>query len=110
MHPFEVNRVDRIFLTLKPIAWNFGEDNLAKAVLPRERLPIRNKRRGLRPKICPYQSGQRFHGIRLDANLVFESCLGCGDVIEWLLDAAASLIEPPAVLIAAKAACFDESI
>jgi hypothetical protein len=34
--PFEMHRVNRVFLTLEPIAWNLGLDDLAEAVLPRE--------------------------------------------------------------------------
>src|SRR5260370_4235408 len=51
--PFEMHRVNRVFLALEPIAWNLGLDDLAEAVLPREEFPVRHERPRLGTEIGP---------------------------------------------------------
>src|SRR5712671_2459159 len=51
--PFEMHRVDRVFLALEPIAWNLGLDDLAEAVLPREEFPVRHERPRFGTEIGP---------------------------------------------------------
>src|SRR5439155_8845160 len=86
VHPFEMDRVDGVLLTLKPIAGDFGKDDLTKSILPSEGFPIRNHRRRLRPEVCPNQSSTRLDGIGGDANLVLEPGFLYRDVVIGLLD------------------------
>ena len=66
MHPFKMDGVDRILLALKPIARHTGDDDLNKAILPREGLPVGQLwRRGL-AKISPNQSPLHLGGVGLD--------------------------------------------
>src|SRR5262245_29482148 len=104
MHPFEMNRVDGIFLALKPVARNFSKHDLAKTVLPCKRFPVRNEWRRIRSQVRPNQTGSRGNRVRLDAHLVFESRLRRGDIVVWLLHTLPGLIEAPAVVIASQPA------
>src|SRR5690242_6452125 len=110
VHPLEMQRVDGIFLTLKPVARNFGEHDLDKAVLPGEWFPIGHQRRRLRAEIRPDQARLDLDWIRRDADLVLELRLRRRDVFVWLLRTAAGLIEEPAVIIATQPALLDEAV
>ena len=118
VHPLEVHGVDRVFLTLQPVARDRRKHDLHEAVLPQKRFPVGNERRRLRAEVCPQHAALRFDRIRLDANLVAEvrpstrlrTCLGIGDILERLLDAAAGFVELPAVIVAPNPAVFDEAV
>ena len=104
VHPLEMHRVDGILLTLKPIARNFGEYDLAEPILPGERFPIRNEWSGLRSEVSPNQSSALRDRIRFDPHLVFELRVGSGGVVIGLFDATARFIKAPAVVITAQPA------
>src|SRR5579883_2122027 len=110
VHPFEMHRIDRILLCLKPVAWNFREDNLPESVLPGEGLPIRHERSRSRAKICPDQAGSSFDGIRLDMELIFEARRGGSSVVEGLFDTPSGFVEKPAVIIAPQTASLHETV
>src|SRR5438552_4257618 len=105
VHPFEVHRIDRVFLALKPVTWNFGKDNLAETILPSERLPIWNERGRRGTKVSPNQSSSLGDRIGLDSDFVFEVCVARCDIVVWLLEAPARFIEHPSVIIATQSAC-----
>src|SRR5262245_41813865 len=105
-----MQRVDGVFLALKPIARNVGKNDLHESVFPGERLPIRNQGRGLRAEIGPNQSSMRLDRISRDLHFVLEAGLRVGDVFVGLLGAGSMLVEEPAVIVAAQTALLDESI
>jgi hypothetical protein len=53
VHPLEVERVNGIFLTLKPIAGDVRKYDLDEAVGPVERLPIGKQRDRFRAEVGP---------------------------------------------------------
>ena len=110
VHPLEVQRIDRILLALKPVAGNVREDDLHEAVLPREGLPVGDQRSRLGSQVGPNQAGPGLNRIGLDPDLVLEASLGRGNVLVRLLDAAAVLVEQPAMVVAAQPALFDEAV
>src|SRR5271170_4875562 len=67
MGPFEMHRIDRVFLALEPVARDLGLDDLAETVGPREEFPIRHQRPRLRPQMSPYEAAQ--FGDRVGLNL-----------------------------------------
>ena len=110
VHPLEMQRVHGVFLALQPVARNIGKDNLHESVFPRERLPIRHERRGLRTQVRPDQTSAFFHGVRGDADFLAELRFRLRDVLVGLFQAAAVAIKQPAVIVAAEPALLDESI
>src|SRR5215471_10645290 len=106
MHPLEMHGIDRILLSLKPVARNFGENDLPEAVLPFKRLPRRNNRRRQRPQVCPDEAALRLHGVGSDANLVPESRIGSCDIVVWLLDTPAEAVEQPSVIVTPQTTLF----
>ena len=110
VHPLEVHGVDRVFLTLQPVARNRRKDDLHEPVLPQERLVVRHQRRGPRAEIGPHHAALRFHRIRIDADFVAKVRFGVGDVFKRLLEAASGFVEMPAMVIAPDAALLDEAV
>src|SRR5712671_1665908 len=110
MRPFEMHRVDRVLLTLEPVAWDLGQDDLAKAILPREEFPIRHERPRLGAKIGPEKATAFFDRISLDADFILQPCLGMGDVLIGLRQAAAGVVVQPAVIVAAQPARLDIAV
>src|SRR6185312_2570280 len=110
VHPLEMHRVDRVLLALHPVARDFRNHDLGKAVLPGERLPVRHQRRGKRAEIGPDQPGMLAHRIRFDPDARFHVGVGMGHVLVRLGDARAFLVIKPAVIVAAQAALLDEAI
>src|SRR5579863_7494534 len=110
MHPFEVDRIDRIFLALKPVARDLRHDDLTKAILEIEQFPIRQLRRWKRPEIGPDQAGVHLHRVGSNADLVLVFGLRNNRILEWHLDALAGLVIGPAVIVAANAAFLDKTI
>src|SRR5262249_13044646 len=72
MRPFEMHGIDRVLLALEPVARDLGQHDLAKSVFPSEEFPIRYERTRLGAEIRPKETAPLFHGIGLDADLVFE--------------------------------------
>ena len=109
VHPFEVHRVDRIFLALEPIAGNVREYDFAKAVAPGKRLPDRQFRRRQRTQVGEQQSRTFLDriGLGLAAGLRW---FWIGGVFIGLLEAAAGLVHQPAVIAAANAGLLDPAI
>ncbi len=110
VHPFEVDGVDGILLGLQPVAGHLGEDDLDEAVLPAERLPVRQAGRGIGAHVGPQEASERTHRIGLDGDLVPVAGLGIGDVVVGLLEAAPVRPEQPAMVVAAQAAGLDIAI
>src|ERR1700704_4668655 len=80
MLPLEVHRVDRVLLTLKPVAGQFGEHDLDEAVLPAERFPVRHQWCRVRTEISPDQAGMGLDAVSFDRDAIAEPGLGRGDV------------------------------
>ena len=104
-----MHRVDGVLLALEPVARHVGEHDLAKAVLPGERLPDRHLRRRLRTHVGPQQPAHFAHRIGLDLAAGLRR-LRIGGVLVGLLDAGAGLVEAPAVVAAADAAVLDPAV
>jgi hypothetical protein len=110
VHPFEVHRVAGVLLALEPVAGHVGEHDLAKAVLPGERLPDRQFRRRLRSQIGPQQPGAFLHRIGLGGAALLGARARIDGIVIGLLDAGAALVHQPAVIIAANAGLLDHSV
>ncbi|MNS71300.1 hypothetical protein D3C72_1046650 [compost metagenome] len=110
VHPFEVDRIDRVFLALEPVAGNIGEDDLLEAVGPAERFVVRQKRRWQRPHIGPQQPALLLHRIGLDLDLFLQFQVRRRHIVIGLFDALPRLVEQPAVIVAAQAALLDEGV
>jgi hypothetical protein len=109
VHPLEVHRVDGVLLALKPVTRHVGEHDLAKAVAPGERLPHRQFRRRQRAQIGEQQAGAFLDrvGLGLAAGL---GRFRTGGVFVRLFEAAAGLVNEPAVVAAADAGVLDPAI
>src|SRR5215475_3404677 len=105
-----MHRIDGILLSLKPVARDFGENDLPETVLPCKRLPGRNGRRRQRPQVRPDETGLRLQGVGPDANLVLESGIGNRDIVIWLLHTPARAVEHPSVIVTPEAALFHETV
>src|SRR5262249_42990772 len=110
VHPFEVDRIAGIFLALKPVARHVGENDFAKAVRPRERLPHRQLGRRQRPHIGPQQARQLAHRISPGAATLLGAVTRVGDILVRLLDASTCMVHEPAMVAAADALSFDPSV
>src|SRR5689334_18504378 len=110
VEPFEVDRVDGVFLALEPVARNFAEDDLDKSVTPGEWFPHRNFGRRAWAHICPQEPSLLFNGVRLDSDALFEVRVRMRNFLEWLMDARAGLVELPTVVIAANAAVLHPAV
>ena len=110
MRPFEMHRVDRIFLALEPVARDLGEHDLAEAVRPGEELPIRHQRTRLRAEIGPEQPAPLLDRVGFDADFVAQPPLRVRHVLVGLRQAGAVGIVEPAVIVAAQPAFFDIAV
>jgi hypothetical protein len=110
MGPLEMHRVDRVLLALEPVARNFGLDDLAEAVLPREEFPIRHQGSRRRPEIGPDEATQFGDRISLDPDLVPKPGLGMGQILVRLREADSRVVVEPAVIIAAQTAALDIAV
>src|SRR5882724_10615543 len=110
MGPFEMDRVNRVFLALEPVARDLGLDDLAETVLPREEFPVRHERPRLGTEISPYEPAQFLDRIGLDADLVAQPRLRMRHVLIGLRQAAAVRVVEPAVIIAAQPAFLDIAV
>src|SRR5258707_6321659 len=99
-----------VFLALKPIAGNVGEDHFAEAVLPGERLPDRQLRYRLRPHIGPEEPGAFLHRISLGRTAILGARARIDGVVIGLLDATPAFVHQPAVIVASDAGLLDESL
>ena len=104
-----MHRVDGVLLALKPVARHVGEHDLAKAVAPGERLPHRQFRRRQRAQIGEQQAGAFLDriGLGLAAGL---RRFRIGGVFIGLFEAAAGLVDQPAVIAAADAGLLDPAV
>src|SRR5579883_176876 len=109
VHPFEMYRIDGVFLALKPVARHVGEHDLAKAVGPGQRLPHRQFRRRQRAEIGKNEAGTFFDRIRLDI-AAGPRGPGTGGIFIRLLEAAAGRVHQPAVIRAANTSLLDPTI
>jgi hypothetical protein len=96
-----VDRVNRVFLALKPIAWDFRKYNLTETILPCERFPIGNEWSRLRSQVSPDQSRPHTERIGLDPYFVFEARFRRSDIVERLFEATAVFVEEPPMVVAA---------
>ena len=96
-----MDRVDRVLLTLEPVARNLAEDDLDEAIAPGERFPHWYFRCRERTHIRPQQPGAGLDRIGLDRDAVFEVGVWMGDLFKRLVDAFAGVVELPAVIVAA---------
>ena len=109
VHPLEMHGIDGVLLALKPIARNVREHDFAKAVGPGERFPYRQFRRGLRPEISEQQSGAFLHRIGLGVTAGLRR-FRIGGILVRLFEAAAGLVDEPAVIAAADAVVLDPAV
>ena len=104
-----MNGIDGVFLALKPVARNVREHDFAKAVGPSERFPHRQFRRRLRSEIGEQQSCAFLHriGLGVTAGLRWLRARG---ILIGLFEAAAGLVDEPAVIAAADAVFLDPAV
>src|SRR5690349_6353110 len=102
--------IDRVCLSLKPVAGDFRKEDLGESVLPSKRLPVWNEGSRFGPEVGPDQAGMRLDRIGLDANLIFEAYVLRADIIVRVLDTSIHFLEQPAVIITSQTALFNETI
>ena len=105
-----MHRVDRVLLRLEPVARHLREHDLHETVLPRERLPVGEERRGPRAEIGPEKPGFFLHRIGRSADSFLQPSLRIEFLLERLLDALASFVVHPAVIVASQAAFLDVAV
>ena len=110
VHPFEMHGVTGILLALKPVAGDIGKNDLAKAVLPGERLPDRQLGDRLRSHIGPKEPGAFLHRIGFGRAALLGPRARVDGVVIGLLDATAGLVHQPAVIVAADSGFLDETV
>src|SRR5487761_1107873 len=109
MHPFEVDRIDRVLLALEPVAWDLGNGYLLVAARVKP-IPVRQQRRLLWPHVDPEQASFLLYLVCLNANLVLEAALWMPCLFKRLIKASSGVVEEPAVVIAAQPALLDEAV
>ncbi len=102
--------VDRILLTLQPVARHLRKEDLDETVLPAEGLPIGNQRRGVRAQVGPQKSGVSAYGIRSDDPLLAVARTASEAILEGLLEAPPLCVESPAVIVAPQPLRLDVAV
>ena len=110
VQPLQVHRVQRVLLALQPVAGQRRERDLAPDVVPRERLPHREERCGLRAHVREHHAPEHLDRVGRDLHLLLEAPVRVDGLLERLLDALAGLVHHPAVVHAAEAVLLRDAV
>src|SRR5438045_3475680 len=101
VEPLEVDRVEAVFLTLEPVAWQHRIPNITDDVGHGVNVPVGQQWCRLGSQIRHEQPGLLAHRVCPCADLVLESTFGILFLFVWLLDALACIVVAPAVVVTA---------
>jgi hypothetical protein len=104
-----MHRVAGVLLALKPVAGDFRDHDLGKAVRPGQRLPDRQLGHRLRPHIGPQEAAGLPDRIGARLAAIPAAPRRVGDVVIGLLEAAPGRVHQPAVVVTADAVLLDET-
>ena len=105
-----MQRIEGVFLTLKPVAGQLRDADFAHRVVPGQLFPPRKQRRRLRAKVGEQQAAELLNRVAGYSDFLFESAVGPDRLLEGLLNALAGLVVEPAVIHAAQAVLLGDAV